>query len=100
MAALRSGKYTQGRGYLYRAEDDKHCCLGVLCAISPYKNNYMRMDGGTATLPTEVQKWANISSAVVYLPNGRYASLVNANDSGEQGFSEIADIIEKQWEEL
>lgn len=32
VAALRSGKYKQGRQYL-RTFEDNYCCLGVLCEI-------------------------------------------------------------------
>lgn len=32
--ALESGKYAQGRGVL-RTKDDRFCCLGVLCALTP-----------------------------------------------------------------
>ena len=32
IAALRSGEYAQGKGYL-RTHDDTFCCLGVLCDV-------------------------------------------------------------------
>jgi len=31
--ALRSGKYDQGRGKLYRAGENDYCCLGVACVV-------------------------------------------------------------------
>lgn len=34
VAALRSGEYTQGRGYLYHPLTNSFCCLGVLCAVA------------------------------------------------------------------
>lgn len=33
IAALRSGKYKQGRSVL-RTADNKYCCLGVLCEVA------------------------------------------------------------------
>ena len=33
IAALRSGKYTQGRGEL-KSANNEYCCLGVLCEIA------------------------------------------------------------------
>jgi hypothetical protein len=37
LRALKSGKYTQGKGYLHindgKDEIDKFCCLGVLCSV-------------------------------------------------------------------
>ena len=39
--ALRSGKYVQGSGSLRYTtySGAKHCCLGVLCEITGYKNS-------------------------------------------------------------
>lgn len=36
VAALRSGKYKQGKGVL-RSEKGKYCCLGVLCDVASPK---------------------------------------------------------------
>jgi hypothetical protein len=33
VAALRSGDYKQGSGYLHRVDDDSYCCLGVACEV-------------------------------------------------------------------
>lgn len=33
VAALRSGKYQQGREYLHNRETNTYCCLGVVCDI-------------------------------------------------------------------
>ena len=33
VAALRSGKYKQGKGQLYDNLDEKYCCLGVACDL-------------------------------------------------------------------
>ena len=99
VAALRSGKYEQTRGAL--KDSNGHCCLGVLCSISPWKNTYTRMrDGENLTnrvLPAKIQAWAGISN-----PNGRYdgfESLASKNDDGAS-FEDIALLIDKHIKEL
>ena len=46
IAALRSGKYTQGQGHLRQKDDSlgsktglSYCCLGVLCEVAKVKYN-------------------------------------------------------------
>jgi hypothetical protein len=34
IAALRSGEYKQGEGFLHTADTEEFCCLGVLCDIA------------------------------------------------------------------
>ena len=98
-AALRSGKYKQGRNAL--KFEGKYCCLGVLCAISPWKYNYTTMPDRFGTknrvLPEKVLEWAGIKKNT-----GRYkddTSLVIDNDGGVS-FKRIAFLIEKYREEL
>jgi hypothetical protein len=104
--ALRSGKYEQGKKSL--KSEQGYCCLGVLCSLSPYKNNYTRMrpknefDNKLTTklinclLPEKIQSWAGMSSA-----DGRLGqtTLTSMNDS-VYSFTEIADIIEKNYKKL
>ncbi len=53
VAALRSGKYTQGKGQLceYQGTSDKgvceynHCCLGVLAHLCGVENEKMSVNG-------------------------------------------------------
>ena len=92
--ALRSGKYKQARGYL--KTDVGHCCLGVLCTLTPYKNNYTKMNDNE-TLPRAVMKETGIYNPAGTLPDG--ACLSKLNDDG-RSFEEIADIIEKNWKLL
>ena len=105
--ALRSGEYSQGHHQLVD-DNNNFCCLGVLCDIAP---NYVRgewedsnsfykkwsMYGNVATLPSQIQAWAGMSSFNGYIGDG--LSLVDYNDQGSS-FAEIADIIEKHWEGL
>jgi len=97
--ALRSGEYEQGRGQL--RINNKHCCLGVLCDISKLsiwdQDSYIK--GSSAiTLPTEVKMWADMKSGGGHLGEDKL-SLWQLNDAGKT-FSEIANIIEAEWETL
>jgi len=104
VAALRSGEYNQTQKEL--KNEDGYCCLGVLCSISPWKNNFTRMIvspyGKNVLLPAQVCKWAGVRSNV-----GKYKdkgdtlnrSLAARNDEG-MSFNEIADLIEKYTEDL
>lgn len=116
VAALRHGKYEQGRGWLNR--DGKMCCLGVLCELavaegvipegvafrSPFGDIDVEVvtygDGCTRFPPTDVMRWAGLNErdvAVAMVDNVYpHGSLAEVNDSGEYTFKQIADIIEKE----
>lgn len=118
VAALRSGKYTQGQGTLRLEKDGvcKHCCLGVLCDLynpelwqgptsysSTMDGDYIRYgtpeDMQTNYPPIEVYNWAviggtNLGYMQVTIDNVRL-SLAGHNDEGRT-FAEIADAIEAQ----
>lgn len=103
--ALRSGKYQQTTESL---RDDKgHCCLGVLCALTPYKNNYTKMpnDAGNKyeSLPIEIKTLVGCSQSDPIVPfstDGAEVSLSSLNDDHNKSFAEIADIIEQNWKKL
>ena len=99
IAALRSGKYEQGTGYL-ESSDGQFCCLGVLCAIAPNANNRERIRGLTLEDQHSVFKWAGLKDpqGQVYVDDNPRL-LTDLNDSGTD-FKTIADIIEKNIEEL
>ena len=109
--ALRSGKYSQGRGSLHY--EDSYCCLGVLCDVSglgywgDYSENIKAYitDSGyhTGVPPNEVFDWIGI--ATDRLPMVSYPSitdetirvtLMDLNDVLEVPFTEIADLIEEE----
>lgn len=121
VAALRSGEYNQTDGVLKNANG--HCCLGVLCEIYIKENNnasfvkddqknadffhFVPEEHNTPTdyevLPKVVQRWAGIKT-----PCGQYSDetsvaskreLTKDNDE-DKSFETIADIIEKEWENL
>lgn len=91
VAALRSGKYKQGR-HLLRSRDEKYCCLGVLCDLhAKFLGNDCVWRFGTV-LSEETYRWAGLKYS-----NPSFNDNTNAialNDAGFS-FSEIADKIEK-----
>lgn len=79
VAALRSGKYAQGRAHLNL--NGRYCCLGVLCEVADYRsasNAYIRRDEDTFDL----------------LPEDVQSKLGGMNDT-PISFAEIADYIER-----
>ncbi len=100
VAALRSGKYKQGKNVL--RSGDEFCCLGVLCdlhgeTIDGHSWNNDRYCSSTIALPDQVREWAGVNSASGRLSNGR--CLTTMNDYGVT-FDEIARIIEEDWAQL
>lgn len=99
VAALRSGKYKQGREFL-RDRDDRYCCLGVLCeiAVSDGVISPAGLDGECYSyaafesfLPIKVSEWAGVNNA---------SMCVLWNDKHNKTFAEIADLIESEPEGL
>lgn len=103
--ALRSGKYRQRKNYLGN-ENNEYCCLGVLCelavkegVISKEQENWQgskinKYDDSTHVLPHSVMSWTGILDMV---PQVGGESLDYWNDCEEKTFSEIADMIEKEY---
>ncbi|MES2366991.1 MAG: hypothetical protein V4563_14040 [Pseudomonadota bacterium] len=84
VAALRSGKYKQGKGKLRRG--DEFCCLGVLCdlvAHDEWVGETFRQYAGT--LPGSISEQVSVA----------HLRLATMNDFGKS-FSEIADVIEAE----
>lgn len=123
--ALRSGKFKQGTGILKQFNskgEAEHCCLGVLCELynqdmkknkkkmlpekildndSDFSHGYTKFDNRADVLPNSVAIWAGMDS-----DNPRYIDsmenvifLSDLNDTGRK-FKTIANIIEKNWENL
>jgi hypothetical protein len=74
IAALKSGKYTQGRDHL-RNDNNTHCCLGVLCDITEgiqwqrgtifYEAHYDN-EKNNNYLPTKLARELGISNSGVF----------------------------------
>jgi hypothetical protein len=125
--ALRSGKYKQGQGTLkqYNSKGQpEHCCLGVLCELyneemkkskkkmlsvttsdndSDFSHGYCRFNNSKEILPKEVMKWSgihnNMGAFTLDKPVYDQYNLADLNDTGRK-FKTIADIIEKNYEQL
>lgn len=111
LSALRSGEYEQSIGCL-KTNDNKFCCLGVLCDIYAKEKNVdwkpinenlteklMLSDNNSNisyVLPPHVAEWAEIKDDTggVYIKS-KDDHLSRINDSGES-FSEISELIEKE----
>lgn len=111
-AALRSGEFSQGRGYLNA--DNKFCCLGVLSELAyragavsrrAYSDVTCYGDNEASTAPPiEVLEWADASSMGAYgsIPHfggteesEEIGSLVGLNDdTARLTFPQIADVID------
>ncbi len=99
--ALKSGEYTQTRGYLKRIEDTTSFCpLGVLCDLHAKETgNKWTEDkyylGCKYSLPHEVVVWAGLPKENTAITNnGQFIS--ELNDVRRYTFTEIADVIEKE----
>jgi hypothetical protein len=100
LAALRGGKFKQGRGLL-RNENNECCCIGVFCdlvAPNDWKSGvfyglkgweFTFMHNGEAHMPKEtfLKKFG--------LHDSEARDLVNMNDHVRLSFKEIADWIEQ-----
>lgn len=97
IAALRSGKYKQGKFYLNT--NARFCCLGVLCdVVDParwadddvWDHKYYTSEFGARlceTLPASLRKSLNIEDTQTDV-------LIDLNDNKSKSFNEIADYIE------
>jgi len=101
VVALRSGEYTQGKGCLEGREG--MCCLGVLCAVADRNNVDVSMQEGTgyisgSTLASQqpTKAWSGIKGDMGQYLDG---NLANLNDN-EYSFEFLANLIEKNWEDL
>lgn len=112
VAALRSGKYTQGKNVL-RDEYDAFCCLGVLCDLHRRATNggdwvdgvttpsgdieCSAYEGATTYPPTVVAEWAGLdeidnSNPAVRIDD-KCMGVADFNDRG-WSFAAIAEAIE------
>jgi len=114
VSALRSGEYAQTKQFLRKGGG--FCCLGVLCDLHQRRTNAgewkdhadgleaayvcsLDEDNNSRTcLPEDVYTWADCSpdpsDAAVGLP------LAVLNDDHGYTFDQLAEVIEKHWEDL
>jgi hypothetical protein len=109
--ALRSGKYRKTREVLCKVAENGNkswCCLGVLTDLynKEHKQDPIEIDACDTDLPYAVKEWSNMGSYQGSLPCGYgnlpVTSLAELNDckNSKRSFKRMADIIEKNWEQL
>lgn len=104
LAALKSGKYKQGQGFL-KAVSDRFCCLGVLCELAGWEPKLNEADAiaysfrdpqnpeaytSTSYLPGFIRRMANLGDDIGRLEKpvrlkglesyNPYTSLASMND--------------------
>ena len=99
--ALRSGKYKQGDGNLYKFDNNSFCCLGVACVVSgePLERlDHVELIGPEMFTSTTIPEILKSD----YLPSeSPIKVLVDMNDGtnlykgNKQSFEQIADWIEQ-----
>lgn len=95
--ALRSGKYKQGVGMLRNAKDE-YCCLGVLCDINGFSPMYTDF-----YVPKELQSILEMKSSIgTFKSANKFQNEYNLSKLNDDGvsFLGIADLIEKNWENI
>ena len=109
LAALRSGKYKQGRMYL-RDNNDNYCCLGIACEVAGVESEIKQVSYDTLqahfyqssamSLDKNIQRYYGLRSGIGDPVNrNKLITLSDLNDLKKLTFSQIADIIEDNWSE-
>jgi hypothetical protein len=100
--ALRSGKYVQTTGQLFRDAVSfnrpiGYCCLGVACKVAGVEDRYLSSKG---TIPVKRNDDDIFNGVTPKLRNNSdlQARLWELNDQKEYGFRRIATWIEKNVE--
>lgn len=99
VAALRSGKYEQGK-FALRNHDNKFCCLGVLCDI--IDNNkwktFEKPNSAKGNYPYTYNGYTGVLNSIIMeeikMKDEDQEKLAIMNDDGKS-FAEIADWIEE-----
>lgn len=125
VAALRSGKYLQGRGMLKQttAYDTVlgYCCMGVMCEVAAEhgveidvkiisvtdSTRKVSFDGSTAFLRSNVIEWLGVGDngeldqdLTIGMDGNETVSAAFANDELRWDFPQIAESMEKYYKLL
>lgn len=98
IAALRGGKYKQGKRRL-RPTADTYCCFGVACDLSRKDEwhligeEYVYIDTGAILPESVIEFYGFADDEGVHFLDGTTFMLVEMNDTGST-FPQIADRIE------
>lgn len=93
IAALRSGKYEQGNGWLNAG--NKFCCIGVLAEAAIAHHPELQQCKGLTANGAAYFGHSAVLSCEVGLTRQQSSKLMELNDVAKLSFSEIADWIEK-----
>lgn len=106
IAALRSGKYKQTRGFL--GDMNGHCCLGVLCevfadegnplSVCMTQQNVVSYNGCTRYPPPDVLEWAGLQNNEGRASNADHCVAFVNDDS--YSFAPSIDYILQHWENM
>lgn len=101
LSSLRYPENKQCRSRLF--DGTGYCCLGRLCVVLGMEPTRLgdgfAFDGQPQLLPSSAQHKAGMCSKSGHLLLHKFVSLSLLNDDGKT-FTEIAEVIEKHWEEL
>jgi hypothetical protein len=107
VAALKSGKYKQGKCSL-KNTDNTYCCLGVLCEVfidegneldvRTTENNVVEYNGQTSYPPTAVREWAGICHVSGHASSANYC-VAAVNDTADS-FTPSIEYIEQHWKNM
>ena len=114
VAALRSGRYAQGRSVLRRVGTDEFCCLGVACdlavdagVIPPPEQSDGAYGYGVGherdhiVLPPSVARWLGLRThGGDYGGTDLAAECLAADNDNGMSFRRVADLIESEPEGL
>jgi len=97
VAALRSGRYRQVQCSLSAKQPDgsfSYCCLGVAQLVARREGGPNCKLAGRLFLNQKVAKWFGLTTQDPIL---KEKSATHWNDVAKKDFSEIADLIEKEF---
>jgi hypothetical protein len=114
VAALRSGRFAQGRGALKRL--NRYCCLGVACVVAAENGLQLRAenfvnavkfgdpddfvaDASWSLLPNTVRAWYGfvLDDPILTGEDGRNKGAAVWNDDYARDFAWIADAFERTF---
>ena len=104
VAALRSGKYTQGKGYLNNR--GQLCCIGVLCDVAGIKTRFNQISGRIdyKVNPSEEVYAPSMVDVKSHFPKlfefHNHVDLAEKNDKLGLSFPEIANYIEETFPDV
>ena len=100
--ALRSGEYNQTTETLQNGNG--YCCLGVLCLLGQKEGVVVDSEnsilvGDSLEDQVDVKEWSGIKTTCGKFAGGE-PNLAQLNDEKGYDFNQLANVIEKEWDQL